>query len=77
MFGPLVSYCAIRGFTFKWYQDTKYYIDESWTAATGKSLLVQANTKGQKPTLYSTLSFGLAGAITGFGVSFLACKYSV
>jgi hypothetical protein len=63
--------------TFEWYADMKYNIDDAVTAMTGNSILVQVNTIGSRPTLLSTGCFTLAGAITGFGVSFLACPFEL
>jgi solute carrier family 25 carnitine/acylcarnitine transporter 20/29 len=71
--GPTISYSLVRMITFEWYADMKYTVDETLAAMTGESILVQVNTIGSKPTLLSTASFATAGAITGFGVSFLAC----
>jgi len=73
--GPTISYSAVRMITFEWYANMKYTIDEAVMATTGESILVHVNTMGTKPTLLSTACFTLAGAITGFGVSFLACKF--
>jgi hypothetical protein len=72
--GPTISYSIVRMVTFEWYAKMKYNVDDALMAATGKSILVEVNTIGSTPTLLSTACFTLAGAVTGFGVSFLACK---
>jgi solute carrier family 25 (mitochondrial carnitine/acylcarnitine transporter), member 20/29 len=63
--------------TFDWYAKMKYNIDDYVETFTGKSILVEINTLGSKPTLLSTACFTTAGAITGFGVSFLACPFEL
>jgi hypothetical protein len=72
--GPTVSYSIVRMITFEWYANMKYNVDDAVTSWTGDSILVQVNTIGSRPTLLSTACFTLAGAVTGFGVSFLACR---
>lgn len=73
---PVASFCFVRGITFSWYQKGKYLIDEKALAWTGKSLLVDANTKFQKPTVSSAVLFGVAGASSGFLASVIACKFN-
>jgi hypothetical protein len=74
---PTFSYSIVRMITFEWYADMKYNVDDLVMAMTGNSILVQVNTIGSRPTLLSTSCFTLAGAITGFGVSFLACPFEL
>jgi hypothetical protein len=75
--GPTVSYSIVRMITFDWYNKMKYNVDDAITAMTGKSILVEVNTPGSKPTLLSTSGFAFAGAVTGFSVSFLACPFEL
>jgi solute carrier family 25 (mitochondrial carnitine/acylcarnitine transporter), member 20/29 len=63
--------------TFEWYADMKYNVDDAAAALTGRSILVEVNTVGSRPTVLSTGCFTLAGAVTGFGVSFLACPFEL
>jgi hypothetical protein len=74
MMMPIFSYCLVRGITFSWYQRGKYLIDEKALAWTGKSLLVDVNTKFQKPTVSSAVLFGAAGASSGLLASVIACR---
>jgi hypothetical protein len=73
---PIASYCLVRGITFSWYQKGKYLIDEKALAWTGKSLLVDVNTKFKKPTVSSAVLFGAAGASSGLLASVIACKFN-
>jgi hypothetical protein len=75
--GPTVSYSIVRMLTFEWYAGMKYNVDDAAAAITGRSILVEVNTVGSRPTLLSTGCFTLAGAITGFGISFLACPFEL
>jgi len=75
--GPTFSYSIVRMITFEWYAAMKYNIDDAVYSMTGKSILEQVNTPGSTPTLLSTTCFAAAGAITGFGVSFLACPFEL
>jgi solute carrier family 25 (mitochondrial carnitine/acylcarnitine transporter), member 20/29 len=77
MFGPTVSYTAVRMITFDWYNKMKYNIDDAVFGMTGKSILVHVNTIGTKPTFLSAACFTAAGATTGFFVSFLACPFEL
>jgi hypothetical protein len=63
--------------TFEWYAAMKYNIDDAVYSMTGKSILEQVNSPGSHPTILSTACFTAAGAITGFGVSFLACPFEL
>ncbi|KAF2672831.1 mitochondrial carrier [Microthyrium microscopicum] len=75
--GPTVSYSIVRMITFDWYNKMKYNVDDLVTSATGESVLVAVNTPGSRPSLLSTACFASAGAVVGFGVSFLACPFEL
>jgi hypothetical protein len=74
MAAPLVSTCAVRVFTFTWYQNTKYIMDEYYYDRTGVSVLQQCNTKWASPTWTTFKAFAAAGAMSGGLSTIVSCE---
>jgi hypothetical protein len=70
---PTFTYTVARGFTFTWYADMKFKVNDGMQYVWGRSILAEGNTPGAYPTIFSTLGFSLAGATTGLLVAPIAC----
>jgi hypothetical protein len=63
--------------TFQWYTDLKYRADDYCWDYARRPILYEVNVPYSKPSVLSATTFTACGAITGLGISIIACPFEL